>query len=114
MRGLSIFEEVLLEEYERENKRIRTVDEALAELPNGAVSRKTINGREYIYLQWREGSAIKSRYVPQNKIEETLKLIERRNHFREVKKAANRKKKQIEMALGKELISEYIESEGVL
>jgi len=29
----------------------------------GTVTTKTINGREYYYLQWREGEKVKSQYV---------------------------------------------------
>jgi len=36
-----------------------------AELPptKGTITTKTINGRDYYYLQWREGDKVKSQYV---------------------------------------------------
>lgn len=43
------------------------VDDAreVAEIPasKGTLTTKTIDGRDYYYLQWREGSKIKSQYV---------------------------------------------------
>lgn len=44
-----------------------TLDEALgkADIPpsKGTLTTKTIDGKQYIYLQWREGSSVKSQYV---------------------------------------------------
>jgi len=50
-----------------DNEWKETVDEARekTDLPasKGTLTTKTIDGRDYYYLQWREGSDIKSQYV---------------------------------------------------
>ena len=50
-----------------DNEWEEAVDDALdeADLPDskGTLTTKTIDGRDYFYLQWREGSKIKSKYV---------------------------------------------------
>jgi len=38
-------------------------DEAEIPASKGTLTTKTIDGRDYYYLQWREGSKIKSQYV---------------------------------------------------
>lgn len=43
----------------------KAVDEAQKVVPDGkgTLTTKTIDGRDYYYLQWREGDAVKSKYV---------------------------------------------------
>ena len=50
----------------------------IAELPGGYVSRKTINGKERFYLQWREDGKLKSKYLKAGEKERIEPLIEER------------------------------------
>ena len=43
--------------------RIREIEEALARLPNGYISKKLISGKERFYLQWLENGKLKSKYI---------------------------------------------------
>ena len=36
---------------------------SINELPKGYISKKTINGKEYNYLQWKENGKVKSKYI---------------------------------------------------
>jgi len=38
-------------------------EKAAISASKGTLTKKTINGREYYYLQWREGEKVKSQYV---------------------------------------------------
>lgn len=38
-------------------------EKAAISASKGTLTTKTINGREYYYLQWREGEKVKSQYV---------------------------------------------------
>lgn len=42
--------------------RIREIEEELARLPNGYISKKMINAKERFYLQWLENGKLKSKY----------------------------------------------------
>jgi len=52
---------------EDEDEWVEKIDDAYdeAEIPRskGALTVKTIDDREYYYLQWREGEKVKSQYV---------------------------------------------------
>ncbi len=64
----------------------------IAELPGGYVSRKTINGKERFYLQWREDGKLKSKYLKAGEKERIEPLIEER-------KALQQQLKDIEKSL---------------
>ena len=42
---------------------VETLENRIAELPGGYISRKNIRGRETWYYQWREEGKLKSKYV---------------------------------------------------
>ena len=43
--------------------RIRQIEDELAGLPAGYISKKMIHGKERFYLQWMENGKLKSRYI---------------------------------------------------
>ena len=43
--------------------RIRQIENELARLPVGYISKKIINGKERFYLQWMENGKLKSKYI---------------------------------------------------
>ena len=61
--------------------RITRINRRLQDLPKGYVSRKMINGRERLYLQWREGSRIRSRYIKQDEEKRILDAVEERKRL---------------------------------
>ena len=113
MRKITIFEEVLLEEYDRANRRIALAEKELSELPKGVLTKKKIRGKEYTYLQWREGKKVKSKYVAKDKVPEIRKLLDLRKQRVEIINESIKSKKQTEKALGKGLIDEYFAAEGI-
>lgn len=61
-------EEKTIEEYEKE----------LAELPQGYIVEKTINGKKYFYQQWKENGKSKNRCITEDQAKELKPLVEKR------------------------------------
>lgn len=55
---------------------------AIAELPVGYISKKTIRGKVAHYLQWKEGGKLRSRYIKKGKIDERRALQARLKEIR--------------------------------
>ena len=68
-------EEKIMEELER---KIAGLEEKIAELPAGYISRKNIRGKTKLYHQWSEGGKKKSRYLDDESAKELERLIEER------------------------------------
>ena len=64
-------------------KRIVEIEARIAELPKGYVSRKMIGGKERLYLQWREGTRVRSRYIRQSEQDRVLAELSERDLLRE-------------------------------
>ncbi|MDO4552284.1 MAG: hypothetical protein Q4C22_01995 [Bacillota bacterium] len=79
---MAILDEVLLEEYER-MKKMRVVMKAeMDTLPKGYISKKNIYGRQYHYLQRREGSKIVSTFISEKNVAEAEAQIQRRKQLK--------------------------------
>ena len=60
---MTVMEEVLVEEYMRALRIERLVKSEIEKRPKGSIQKKKIKGKEYSYLQYRCGNAIKSQYI---------------------------------------------------
>ena len=60
-------------------EQIKKLEARIAELPKGYISKKTIGGKERLYLQWRDGSKVRSRYIRESEKQEFLKEVAERN-----------------------------------
>lgn len=60
---MSILMEVLAEELERLDRQQAAYEASLLELPRGYISKKKIQGKEYCYLQYKEGGKVVSKYI---------------------------------------------------
>ena len=67
----------------RSEDRIRRLEAELQQLPKGSVSRKTINGKERLYLQGTENGRRFCRYVKQSEIADVLSAVARREALRQ-------------------------------
>lgn len=97
---MSIMEDVLKEEYARSLRLSRLIEEELAALPKGSIRVRMIRGREYYYLNHREGDKVISDYIPASEIESVRAMIARRRELKAALKEQGRSRKQIERALG--------------
>lgn len=62
---------------------MKRMEERIAELPAGYISRKTIRGKTCHYRQWREDGKIKSKYIREEDLEEIRSQIGERKQLEE-------------------------------
>ena len=53
----------------------------LEELPRGYISRKMIAGKERLYLQWREGGKVRSRYIKDSEKDQVIAAVAERKEL---------------------------------
>lgn len=97
---MSILDEVLIEEYERSERIKQMYMEKLRDLPKGSLSRKIISGKEYYYLQYREGDKVKGEYVQNDQVELLQKQIEDRRRYQKGIRRIEADQKKIRKAVG--------------
>ena len=60
---------------------MRRMEERIAELPAGYISKKNINGKERYYLQWRENGKVQSRYIKDTELGMIQEQVEERKRL---------------------------------
>ena len=97
---MSVLEDVLREEYARSLRLSHLMEKELALLPKGSVRVRMIRGREYYYLNHREGDRVLSDYIPASEVEAIRAKVARRRELKAALKEQERSRRQIERALG--------------
>lgn len=59
-------------------KELSKLENKLEMMPKGTLRRRIINGREYCYLQYRDGDHVRSRYVKPDDISDVCRMIKDR------------------------------------
>ena len=67
--------------------KIADLEQQIAELPAGSVTKKTINGNAYFYHRWTEDKKRREKYIPADKLENFRAQIERRKELEQELKA---------------------------
>lgn len=98
---MSVLEEVLEEEYGRSMRLSRRIEAEIATLPKGSVRAREIRGREYYYLNYREGDKVKSDYIPASEVGAVRAGVARRKELKAALKEQERSRRQIVRALGR-------------
>ncbi len=62
------------------------IERKIDSLPSGSISYKTINGKKYPYLQWREDGKQRGRYVKGEELESLIKAIAERKRLQKLLK----------------------------
>ena len=57
------------------------IEQKLSVLPKGYISKKTIGGKQYLYLQIRNGDTVESKYIKAEKVEEITNQISLRKEY---------------------------------
>ncbi len=65
------------------NEQIKMLEDELAKLPIGYISKKTINGKIRYYRQWSENGKVKSQYIKSNEYEAICQAINRRKEIQQ-------------------------------
>lgn len=77
--------------------RIEELEQQIAQLPAGSVTKKTINGREYFYHRWTENKKRREKYIPLQEVDAFRAQIDRRKaleqEVKQLKKQLPRAKK---------------------
>lgn len=60
---------------------IADLEQQIAELPSGSVTKKTVSGRIYFYRRWTEDKKRKEKYIPMEKVETVRLRIEQRKRL---------------------------------
>lgn len=71
----TMLDEMLMEEYNRSLRAQKAKRAALINLPKGNLREKKIGNNIYFYLQWREGSHVRNKYVRKEHIESVREQI---------------------------------------
>ena len=95
-------EELLTKELDRLTARQEALQQELDSLPRGYVSKKEIKGRDYFYLQHREGQNVKSQLIKQGMLESILEKQQRKKQLKQELKENIREQKQVLRLLKKE------------
>ena len=67
--------------------KITELEQQIAELPAGSVTKKTINGNVYFYHRWTENKKRREKYIPAEEVDSFRKQIERRKALEKELKA---------------------------
>lgn len=96
--------------YIKINNEIQMYEAEKRTLPKGYIRKKAINGKEYTYLQYREGDKVRSVYIDKKKAKETEKEIAERKRIENKIRELQQRKKVLEKKLG---IREYLPEKEV-
>ena len=72
-----------LEEYYTIEKELKQLKSSLSEYPKGVIRRRSIKGKEYFYLQYRDGKQVKSDYIRADEVPVISKRIKERKETEE-------------------------------
>ena len=70
--------------------RAAELEQQIATLPAGSVTKKTVNGKEYFYHRWTENKKRREKYIPADELENFRAQIERRKALEQELKALNK------------------------
>lgn len=78
-----LLEEIVLQEKSRIENMMSMYETELLYLPRGVLVKKIINGKEYYYIQYREGKKVISKYIgnSEEKVAEVKARLERRRQI---------------------------------
>lgn len=57
------------------------IEQKLSVLPKGYISKKTIGGKQYLYLQTRNGDTVESKYIKTEEVEEITNQLSSRKEY---------------------------------
>ena len=78
---MSVLMDVLREELDRLDRQQVAYEADLQELPKGYISKKNIRGKVSYYLQYREGSKVRSKYVSAEDLPIIEEQVQRRKQL---------------------------------
>lgn len=98
---MAVLEGVLEEEYQRSLRVSRALEREVARLPKGSIRTRRIGNHDYYYLQYRDGSHVRSKYVKASELDEVRSELAQRKAHIEALKEQEDSRKMIVRALGR-------------
>ena len=89
-----------LEEYNTIEKELKQLKNSLSKYPKGVIRRRCIKGKEYFYLQYRDGKQVKSDYIRADEVSAISKMIEERKETEEKIRSLQTKAENYAKTLG--------------
>ena len=86
-------------DYRELEKKYNDIQLKISEHRKGNLRKKTINGREYYYLQYREGDKVISKYIKKGELNELAAKIERRRSLKKSLREIDAEMKKIERSI---------------
>ena len=96
---MSVISDMLYEEHNRLSRAIDSFENVITELPKGTIIWKNIKNRSYPYLQWREGTKVKSRYIKEKELAQVQDNVEQRKEYERNIKGMKDTRSEIERML---------------
>lgn len=89
----------LKEEKQRNLEMQKTYTQEIESLPKGSIMTKTVSGKKYYYLRYRQGDKVKNDYIGKDEsaVAEIRKGIEKRKYLQGVLKRLKLEYKQISL-----------------
>lgn len=83
-----LLEEIVLQEKSRIENMMSMYEAELLSLPHGVLVKKNINGKDYYYVQYREGKKVLSKYIgnSEEKVADMRVRLERRRQIETILK----------------------------
>ena len=90
---------MLQEEKQRNLEMQKTYAQEIEALPKGSIMTKTVSGKKYYYLRYRQGDKVKNDYIGKDEsvVEEIKRDIEKRKYLQDVLKRLKLEYKQINL-----------------
>lgn len=101
---ISVFENMMLDEYLRFERGLEVQCEEIKMLPKGKI---LYDNKKLPYLQYKEGTEIKRIPLKEEDANEIERKLERRKTLKESIKVLKKNMKDVEKALGMEVINAY-------
>lgn len=99
---MSTLMELLSAERDRLREREAAIQAELLVAPQGYLSKKAIRGRDYFYLQYREGATVRSHLIKKSSLAEMTEAMKRKKLLKEELRAVRAECKHLERVLAKE------------
>ena len=74
--SMSVIKNILQESKQHYLDVKRKIDKKLSSLPHGSVKERKISGKNYYYLQYREGKKVRQQYLGKSKPEALIKQLQ--------------------------------------
>ena len=107
MKDLSMVQVEFLDQYFRFRNTIRDYEREIAKYPHGYVSTKTINGKAYYYLQWKENGKVKSSYIKAEDLNYVQTGIHQRKVYEKYVKDLKQGMRELEKVIKRDVIDRY-------